>query len=325
MNKREQEQRDLATKGYGIFFLIVAVVFFLLWVQEGKAAEDSHWPLPFQAAEDSIRLTLFVEGDSTASSVVTGSTYRDTTISLDETVHNMLLYKYYATGETEPLGFLGSWPSVRPEGTDTAWQLPHRVYLGQVVDSIRTYLITPFDSTYDTSYVAVSQIEDSIQVTDTITTRILDLIFVDGISIPNSMYFDYIPSSGGAVGIVYTPLPSTTAAYVTAYIDASTGAVSGGSMVPRTDVVMYLQLIGEGVMISGSWIILQTRYEGQPDTLGRTTWSIPANTAMTPAGSYYELWFEGWDGTMTTSGVVKKFVVDSIIDPLDISTATEVW
>jgi hypothetical protein len=298
---------------------IVGVLFFLFGNGYVIGAEDSHWPLPFHNAGDSIRLVLFVEGDSTDSDVATGSTYRDTTISLDETKHNMLLYKYWPAGETQPLGYVGSWPSVRPEGTDSIWQLPHRLYLGETVDSIQTYLIRPNDSTYDTTYVDTNQVEDSIQVTDTIATRILDLIYIDGNSDPYSMYFDYIPSTRG------TPLASTTAAYVSVYIDASTGAVSGGTMVPRTDVVFYLNLMGEGVMISGSWIILQTRYEGQPTAGGRTTWIVPANTAMEPAGSYYELWFEGWDGWMMNSGLVKKFVVDTIVDPLDISTATEVW
>lgn len=300
---------------------IVGLVFFLFGCGLIWGAEDSHWPLPFRDAGDTIQLTLFVEGDSTAHSIVTGSTYRDTTISLDETVHNMLLYRYYPAGETEPLGFLGSWPSVRYEGTDSLWQLPHRLYLGQTVDSIETYLITSTDSAYDTTYVDTNQVEDSVQVTDTITMRILDLVYLDGSSAPYSMYFDYIPSTRGV------PLPTTTAASVNAYIDISTGAVDSttGLMVPRTDLVLYLNLIGQGVMISGSWIIVQTRYEGQPTAAGRTTWTIPANTALTPAGSYYELWFEGWDGMMMTSGVVKKFVVDSIIDPLDISTATEVW
>lgn len=114
--------------------------------------------------------------------------------------------------------------------------------------------------------------------------------------------------------------------YVSAYIDIGTGIVDTlGQMIPRENMLLRLNLVGGLTFNDGSWIIVPRQQEERPNASGRATFLIPTNDALTPSDSYYELSFVARDGASMTRGIIKKFVVDSLTDPINIMNATEVW
>ncbi len=120
------------------------------------------------------------------------------------------------------------------------------------------------------------------------------------------------------------PDPAAGPDYITAYLDISTGAFSGGSMVPHVNIIGKLHLLGAPFFAGGTWAIIPTVYPDTADSNGRLTWQIPVNTSLTPAGSYYELYLETRSGRPLTYLRAKRFSTDTTADPLNILDATEV-
>ena len=104
-------------------------------------------------------------------------------------------------------------------------------------------------------------------------------------------------------------------------VDTGTGA-----MIPRAGVKLYLMLMGNPYAIDGSWVYIPKIYEAIPDSVGRAMFTgIPANTMLSPVGTYYELTYVVRDGSSLSAGQLFKFVVDTIPDPLNLINATRVW
>lgn len=260
---------------------------------------------------------------------MTGEVYRDTSITMDASNHNMLIYRYKAKGEDNPIGAYGFYPTVRSSAVDSPW-FPYQIYLADSADSIERYLITPTDSTLDTTYAKTHEIIDSVQVDDTIPTRILSLIYVDGDTnaVPYTLVFSPAGTVGGTVyDTVYAPPASPTNAMVTIYYDVGQGIMDSatGNMLARSGVKLSLELIGASSLNDGSWGILPVTIAKKPDANGRCQWHRPANTVLSPAGSKYRLSWQARDGWFTRKGGIKTFIVDTIPDPLNIIDATEVW
>lgn len=133
--------------------------------------------------------------------------------------------------------------------------------------------------------------------------------------------------SDSIYGYLNMPAAATSPNYVRAYVDIGEGIIdsASGSMIPRTAIRLYLELVGSPTLNDGSWMIVPRRQVKSPDANGRVNFIIPANTVLTPEGSHYILSFRAYDGTQQITGELKKFIVDTIPDPLLILDATETW
>jgi hypothetical protein len=123
------------------------------------------------------------------------------------------------------------------------------------------------------------------------------------------------------------PAASPTVAYVTGYIDIGTGMVDAlGNMIVRKDLTMWVTLVSPTApRVDSSWQIVPKAYSTKPDTTtGRCTFRLPANTKITPAGTYYELSYQAYGGAPTSSGRLFKFTLDTLPDPINLLTATRV-
>jgi hypothetical protein len=84
------------------------------------------------------------------------------------------------------------------------------------------------------------------------------------------------------------PLPAASASVsdVTAYIDVSTGAVVGGTLVPYyQNLLAKLRLVGQSPLrTTTDFAIVPLDYPATPDATGRITFSVPANSVLLPAG-----------------------------------------
>ncbi len=128
-------------------------------------------------------------------------------------------------------------------------------------------------------------------------------------------------------GVSATPGPATGVDNVTAYLDAGSGMVdAGGNMVPRRNVRFFLDIAGgEDAYYIDSWALIWQTYEGRPTAAGRFTFTVPANTKLSPAGSYYVLRYEAHDGRSRSRGVIYKFQLDTLPDPILIFDATPIY
>ena len=122
------------------------------------------------------------------------------------------------------------------------------------------------------------------------------------------------------------PAASASIADVTAYMDLSTGGVSGGVLIPYyRNIKGKLRLVGESFLrTTTGQAIIPRDYVAEPDAAGRITFSVPANSVILPAGSYYELYFTGTGSSSIASVPYMKFTLDTIPDPINILKATRV-
>jgi len=127
-------------------------------------------------------------------------------------------------------------------------------------------------------------------------------------------------------GSLNAPSAAGPVNYVTAYIDVGSGIIdsSSGAMIPRDRLKFTLSLVGEPSLNDGSWAYVPKDWEKAPNASGRVTFTIPANTVLTPEGSYYELRYQTSDRRTRSSGVYRMFIVDTIPDPINILETTEV-
>lgn len=123
------------------------------------------------------------------------------------------------------------------------------------------------------------------------------------------------------------PGPTPGPDFVSAYIDVGTGFIDSttGAMIPRTAARFILELVGEGPMYTDDWALIVLSHSETPNSVGRVTFSIPANTIINPPGSYWKLRYEAFDGRSRSRGHIKSFIVDTIPDPLKILDATAVY
>jgi len=123
------------------------------------------------------------------------------------------------------------------------------------------------------------------------------------------------------------PAAAGTVDYVAAYIDVGTGIVDlSGNMIPRTGIELQLQLVGQPYLhlTDHSWVIIPKLSIEYPNPVGRVTFYVPANTAMSPPGSHYVLTYIATDGYTRSVGQIRKFVLDTIPDPVKIIATTRV-
>ena len=123
------------------------------------------------------------------------------------------------------------------------------------------------------------------------------------------------------------PSVSAAAAYVTGYLDVTSGEVTvGGALTPRSGAKFTLQLIGEVSLNDSAWAYFPRVQEKWVDTTtGRVTFRLVANTMLYPMGSYYMLSAQVFDGYSMQNSIMRKFVVDTLTDPVNLLRTTQVW
>lgn len=128
--------------------------------------------------------------------------------------------------------------------------------------------------------------------------------------------------------VTTTALPAAVATsdYVLAYADVTRGVIDTltGLYVAATDMEVKIFLVNGDHFTNNAFIIIPEVYTATPDGNGRVRFVLPANTKLSPPGSYYEMFFKGFGGRTLGGGLIKRFIVDTIPDPLDISTAPSV-
>lgn len=122
------------------------------------------------------------------------------------------------------------------------------------------------------------------------------------------------------------PAATATSDWVLAYADVTRGVIDTitGLYVGATDMLVKIFLVNADHFTNNAFIILPDVYEETPDNTGRVKFVLPANTKLSPPGSYYEMYFTGRRGRTLGGGMIKRFIVDTFPDPLDISTAASV-
>lgn len=123
------------------------------------------------------------------------------------------------------------------------------------------------------------------------------------------------------------PSAAAGVSYVTAYFDVGAAYIDSGTglMATREQVDIYCELIGGKYLMGTTWALLPQIPPKRPDTSGRVRFFLPANGEIMPAGSYYQLSWRARDGYSMYGDVLRKFIVDTLPDPINIWEATEVY
>lgn len=144
-----------------------------------RAATDTvHLPLYLTTEVDSLRFIHFQITDSTQDStstfVVTGSTYRDTSVTVNTAYWHGWEAVYWFSGATQPIDEWYFYSKARNIPYDSLWFRP-RVRTTELLDSLIRYVITSTDSTRDTTASSVYSLIDSLKITsrDIVTIRYL--------------------------------------------------------------------------------------------------------------------------------------------------------
>lgn len=222
-------------------------------------------------------------------------------------------------------------------------------------DSIPSYgnFIPPIPTTVvnDTGYLPQRYLDslevDSIRYgwwsgTDTFSTfqdTVFDVPFLDSFQldfgVPNDLALTYYYTSGDTQTFMwwlpagYTPAGIPTAGsmdYVTAYIRVGEGIFDSatGSMIARGRLELQVNLLGGKTFRTTDWAIIPKQYKKKPDDSGLVRFFLPANTALSPAGSYYELSYKSQNFFSRSYGVIRRFTLDSLPDPQNIMETNEV-
>lgn len=125
------------------------------------------------------------------------------------------------------------------------------------------------------------------------------------------------------------PLPPAvaTAPYVAAYYDGGAGFIDSatGLMIMRTNITYYCQIVGARGLANDSLGVVPQMQSKRPDSSGRVTFLVVANQFLTPPTSYYRFWYEARDQRTRVRRTIRNFIVDSLPDPVNILTTTEVF
>ncbi len=126
-------------------------------------------------------------------------------------------------------------------------------------------------------------------------------------------------------GYQNNPTAAPSVEYVTVFLNVGSGVVdsASGAMLPRDRAEITLTLVGEPRLNDGSWSYIPKVQKKKPDVDGQVQFQVPANTALSPAGSYYVLTYEVRDRRSSSTGEIRRFVVDTLTDPINILDCEE--
>lgn len=309
-----KQKRDRVAISLWIIGLVICLFF---WILPKVWAASNEYTIPVYLSPDvdSVTLDIWVDHDSTSHGVMTGTNVRDTTLTLDNSDHNMILEKYWFSGYSYPSSGIDIFALPRYASGDSVW-FKHRLFMPEAWDSVVSYWVANGDSTSIGTYAAGYSIADSLHIPDTIFATIIDLIYYYGDTIPLPYTIDFYPA--GSV----PPAASPTANMVAVYLDVTGGLMDSATAaaIPRAAITLNLRLVGGQVYRNSGWGIVPQVYPVHPNSAGRAIWYVPANTQLSPAGSSYEVTWVALDRRFQGAGSLGRYVIDTTPDPCNILT-----
>ena len=308
------------------FMLILAMAL----ASSTKAANYTYYMvLDDKSGFDSVMVLVYADGDTTlADSSLTTSF--PTTISIVLDKDSAYSYYYYASwagddGLTSALPeHIGIWTpdvSASGDGTDTLNVIAYDSLASTVVEGVVIDIKNAGGSS-----IFNKRTNGSGSVTATLIDGNSYYIYAYGGGV--SWDIDTIAFSAGATDTtfgytLFTPPAAGAANWVNVYMDVGTGFIDSatGERIPATDIEFTLTPMGAEGLNDGSWGYVPKDSTLRPSDSGRVLWSVPANSVMYPAGSYYELRYKRRGRRSLSSGIYKTFFVDTIPDPLNIIDA----
>ena len=121
-----------------------------------------------------------------------------------------------------------------------------------------------------------------------------------------------------------TPSAPSSLDFVAVYADIGKGQIDSvaGTMFPRTNLKIHLNLIG-GPFFTSDWVVVPESYVEKPNSDGRVVFYVPATTILTPSSGYYIMTYTGGRRSQM-SGEIRRFILDTIPDPIDVVNTTPV-
>lgn len=316
----------------------VKILLLMMILLAATASADYRWSLPFEVC-DSFELWWMFGGDSTlvykaydtgsAGNHITSASYNFNTDSMGFGIH-LFTHKYFYDGANQWVGASDPYNNSRGEGDGRALA---RIYS---YDTTGAALVSGVEVTI---YTSTGQFQ---QMKTTVNGYIDFFLAQSGTYIaygsnPPGCPFDTTHFtvdtgvSGTSIDTIFAacyamPAPAGGVNYVAAYIDVGTNEIdTTGSIVTRDNMTANAILVGEqGMRIDTTWQIIPSVYTAKSNGSGRYMFRLPANTVITPAGSYYSIHFTDKRGKTVSSLVIPPFYVDTLVDPLNILTATQV-
>lgn len=120
------------------------------------------------------------------------------------------------------------------------------------------------------------------------------------------------------------PAQSATTCAVTAYLDGAAGGKVDsvtGFFVPilKGDIEWRVNLVGSEGLTDSSYAFLPREVVASPDSTGRVTFHLMANSCLYPKGSYYEISWKGKGRFSMFGSTYKRFQLDDTDDPVNIA------
>jgi len=196
------------------------------------------------------------------------------------------------------------------------------------------YPIALISPDYDSVAIILSDreaIDTTYTISDTVMVTLpIDTTFSLRTDRDNQLYLLWFAgddTSASTTWLLYETLDGPAQAiadYVRVYFDVTSGVVSGGALEPRANIEFQLKLIGGPPMSYGGWGIIPKLWKARP-VGGRVTFDVPPTTLVNPDGAYYLLTYTARVGPYPIRGTVKRFYVDTLVDPLNVLDADEAY
>lgn len=285
-------------------------------------------------ALDSLRVWQYANGTITDSFKFTSFPVVDS-ILIGDTLETKLTYWFYFTGDAGT--YRSSWETV--EGNPTGGYIdsnlqgisnPNRIFTVVVIDSSGTDELIPGAST-DLKNAALTTLQqkNGSPVVFSVNDATFTLVSVAGGFTCDTSVIVVTGNQEDTVYCYNTPDPGAAAGvdFVRAYIDIGEVHIDTltGAPIPYKNVELFLDLIGNPIAISGDWFLPPLTYKGKTNAAGRVSFDVPANTKMSPNGTYYSLRYEARGRRGRLRGHIGNFVIDTLPDPLQIINAMSVW
>ena len=126
-------------------------------------------------------------------------------------------------------------------------------------------------------------------------------------------------------GYLNVPAAAPGVHSVTIYLDVTSTIVDSttGTPVARDRILFTLVPHFVPGSTDGNYLIAPKVQEKRPNSSGRVTFTVMANSPVTPDGSYYSLSWTAKDGRSSFRGSYPNIIVDTLVDPVNILDLTQ--
>ena len=263
----------------------------------------------------------------------------DSFITLDESEITTIAWFYFFTDDKdETIKFTTAYEQIAARNPAGGWidsnlqgiTNPNRILTVVIVDSSGIIELIPgADTDLKNATLTTLQKKSGSPAVFSVNDATFTLVSVAGGFTCDTSVIVVTGNQEDTVYCYNTPDPGAAAGvdFVRAYIDIGEIHIDTltGAPIPYKKIELFLDLIGNPIAISGDWFLPPLTYKGKTDADGRVFFDVPANTKMTPPGTYYSLRYEGKGRRGRLRGHIGNFVIDTLPDPLQIINAIGVW